>query len=101
MIGSYTHYVLLAERWSNAQRCNAQRSVEQAAKPQPHVGDTYPWIVYGRERADGTRYGVMNAIDGRDTDAQFDCARAVELSEDFKARGDTAWDEWQSRKGGA
>jgi hypothetical protein len=50
------------------------------------VGALYPYIVYGKETPEGTRYGVQNGVSGYDSGPQFDCAGAYQRAEFAKNR---------------
>lgn len=54
------------------------------------IGGLYPYVVYGQETAEGTRYGVMNGTTGTDTGAKYDCAGAYQAAERLKGREHTA-----------
>jgi hypothetical protein len=45
------------------------------------VGALYPYIVYGQETPDGTRYGVQKADSNFDTGPRFACADAYTIAE--------------------
>lgn len=52
------------------------------------VGALYPYVVYGQETTDGTRYGVQNGATGFDTGPHWDCAGAYGRAEWMKRRDD-------------
>lgn len=50
------------------------------------IGALYPYVVYGQETPNGTRYGVQNGATGYDTGANWDCAGAYDRAAWMKRR---------------